>query len=365
MCPVRRDILKSWPDLISLDFITISEEGDGVMLPTFDGDVLFRPCLWGSSSMADNRPPLIVIVGPTGVGKTASAVALAGAVGGEIVSADAMQVYREMDIGTAKPSREEQERVTHHLIDVVRPDEAFDAARFVAHAQVVIEGLHRKAIPAFLVGGTGLYVKALTRGLFGAEGVETNRVVRERLRAEEERLGRQGLHERLSRVDPVAAARIHPNDLLRIVRALEVYESTGVPISDHHDRHGFSDSPYRVLKLGLRRERRQLYDRINQRVEDMVRGGLVEEVEGLFQRGYDRELKSMSAIGYRHVAAYLAGELTWNETLETLKRDTRRYAKRQMTWFGADPQIEWFEPTQIQEMGERIGSFLTRSGRES
>jgi tRNA dimethylallyltransferase len=293
------------------------------------------------------------------VGKTASAVALAGPLGGHIVSADAMQVYQGMDVGTAKPTRDEQALATHHLIDVVKPDEPFDAACFVSRARPVIERLDEKGVPIFIVGGTGLYIKALLHGLFDPGGNGHRKEVRERLEAEKKSLGPAVLYDRLCRVDPATGAKLHPNDIFRVIRALEVYESTGRPISVYHRQHGFSDRPYRVLKIGLYMDRQRLYERIDRRVEQMLGMGLLGEVQTLLNQGYGRELKSMSSIGYRHMAMYLRGELSWDDAVKTLKRDTRRYAKRQLTWFRADSEIKWVEPDQIEEKRQEIRSFLT------
>jgi tRNA dimethylallyltransferase len=303
---------------------------------------------------------IIIIAGPTCVGKTEVAMTLAEPLRGQIVSADAMQVYRYMDIGTAKPTQQEQARVRHHLIDVVDPDEPFSAARFKAAAEAVIAELHEKGHPAFVVGGTGLYIKALTQGLFRVQ--EGNGALRERLRAEAKDLGSPVLHQRLQDVDPEGAARIHPHDAYRIVRALEVLELTGKPLSEHHSAHGFSDDPYQVLKIGLFLDREMLYQRINQRVDRMLEAGFLKEVKGLFSLGYSPKLKSMKSIGYRHVAEYLEGHVTWDETVRRLKRDTRRYAKRQMAWFRADPEILWLQPSAIDIMSKKIDSFLTGAG---
>ena len=321
-----------------------------------------------------SRPSLVIISGPTCVGKTDVAIALAEPLGAEIISADAMQVYRYMDIGTAKPTEQQRSRVRHHLIDVVYPDEPFSAARFKTMAEVVIGDLHQKERPMFVVGGTGLYIKALTRGLFpGQEQVNTptlpsplkgeglgggDRLVRKRLRREAETLGLEALYRRLQKVDPVAAARIHPNDAYRIMRALEVYQVTGRPISHHHKTHGFRDVGYRTLKIGLTSDRNILYDRIDRRVDLMLASGLLEEVKWLLDQGYPSTLKSMRSIGYRHMADYLEGRTPWDETVRLFKRDTRRYAKRQLTWFRADPEILWTQPGQAGHMRRKIDSFL-------
>ncbi|UCD87325.1 MAG: tRNA (adenosine(37)-N6)-dimethylallyltransferase MiaA [Desulfobacterales bacterium] len=304
-------------------------------------------------------PPLIIISGPTGVGKTDVAVALAEPLGAEIISADAVQVYRHMDIGTAKPSQEQQARVRHHLIDVVDPDEPFNAALYKTMADAVIKNLYQKGRPIFVAGGTGLYIKALTRGLFPSEEQDSD--VRKGLRQEAETLGLERLYERLQQVDPVAAGRIHPNDTYRIIRAIEVYKVTGQPISQHQRVHGFGDVRYRMLRIGLTLDRNILYDYINRRVDHMLASGLLEEVRWLLGQGYPSTLKPMRSIGYRHMGDYLEGRVTWDETVRLFKRDTRRYAKRQYTWFKADPEIHWFEPGRIEDMRKRIDLFLTRS----
>ena len=302
------------------------------------------------------KPSLVIISGPTGVGKTDVAIALAAPLGAEIIGADAMQVYRYMNIGTAKPTEEQCARVRHHLIDVVRPDEPFNAVLFRAMADAAIRDLEQKGRPIFVVGGTGLYIKALTQGLFPAQ--QQNGAVRKSLENQAETLGLDALYQRLQGVDPVSAARIHPNDTYRIIRALEVHHVTGKPISYHQSVHGFRDFRYRTLKIGLTAKRNILYDRINMRVDLMLGSGLLEEVEWLLGHGYPSTLKSMRSIGYRHVSDHLEGRRSWDETVRLFKRDTRRYAKRQLTWFGADPEIHWLEPGQRDDMRKKIDSFL-------
>ena len=316
------------------------------------------PIFMQTAMINSKKPSLIVIAGPTCVGKTGTAIALAAPIGGEIVSADAMQVYKRMNIGTAKPTRHEQEQVKHHMVDVVEPDEPFSAARFKAMAETVIDKLYQKGIPVFVVGGTGLYIRALTKGLFKAKGV--NKWIRTKLKREADTFGIGMLYEQLQAVDPVAALKIHANDAYRIIRALEVYKSTDKPLSEHHREHGFSSAPYQLLKFGLYMDRNILYERINQRVEKMLAEGLLNEVKALLEQGYGPELKTMRSIGYRHMVDYLSGTLTWDNAVETLKRDTRRYAKRQFTWFRVDTEIEWMQPERIHEMSEKIDSFLTR-----
>lgn len=291
------------------------------------------------------------------MGKTDVAIALAEPLGAEIISADAMQVYRYMNIGTAKPTEQQRARVRHHLIDVVNPDEPFNAALFVTMADAVIRELDQKGRPIFVVGGTGLYIKTLTRGLFAAQ--EQDGVVRKRLKDEAETLGLEVLYQRLQKVDPVAAARIHSNDTYRIIRALEVHQATGQPISYHQRVHAFKDLRYRTLKIGLTADRNILYDRINRRVDLMLASGLLEEVKWLLDQGYPSTLKSMRSIGYRHMSDHLEGRTPWDEAVHLFKRDTRRYAKRQLTWFGADPEIQWVQPGEIDVMSRKIDSFLT------
>ena len=302
------------------------------------------------------RPALIIISGPTGVGKTQTAITVAESLGAEIISADAMQVYRHLDIGTAKPTVEQRRRVRHHLIDVVDPEQPFSAALFKTTAETVIQDLHQKGCPIFGVGGTGLYIKALTQGLFLAQ--EQDGAIRKRLRQEAETFGLQALYQRLQKVDPGASQRIHPNDTYRIIRALEVHQATGRPISYHQRNHGFRDVHYRTLHIALTLDRNVLYHRINKRVDLMLASGLVEEVRWLLDQGYSSTLKSMRSIGYRHVAGYLEGHVTWDKMVRLFKRDTRHYAKRQLTWFKTNPEIHWMEPGQVDVMRSKIGWFL-------
>jgi tRNA dimethylallyltransferase len=271
-----------------------------------------------------------------------------------------MQIYRWMDIGTAKPTLSEQARVRHHMIDIREPAESFDAAAFTEAARKVIRQLTEHGVLPFVVGGTGLYIKALLGGLFDAGA--SNPVVKKRLQAEAGVRGAPALHARLQRCDPAAAERLHPNDTARIVRALEVFEVTGTSIIRHQNGHRFRREPFRVLKIGLFMDRDALYARIDRRVDAMISGGLVEEVERLLHMGCDRSLKSMQAIGYRHIGEVLAGQKSLSDAVAELKRDTRRYAKRQMTWFRADAQIQWLHPGQIDTARALIASFVPAAG---
>ena len=300
---------------------------------------------------------MVVICGPTGVGKTTAAIEIARRFNGEIVGADAMQVYRRMEIGTAKPTAEEQALVRHHLIDVVEPDEPFDASRYCELARQAVAELHGRNLLPVVAGGTGLYIKALLYGVFQAAPPDPE--VRRRLQDEAASIGPQALHRRLADLDPQAAERIHPNDGFRIVRALETIEATGETITAHQQRHRFQDAPYRTFKIGLHLPRDVLYERIDSRVAAMLQAGFAQEVKELLAAGWDPALKSMQSLGYRHMIAYLQGRIQWEEAVRTMKRDHRRYAKRQLTWFRSDPEIIWCEPQQIMEMAGSIDGFLS------
>ncbi|MEN8243385.1 MAG: tRNA (adenosine(37)-N6)-dimethylallyltransferase MiaA [Thermodesulfobacteriota bacterium] len=305
-------------------------------------------------------PPAVVICGPTGIGKTSFAIDLARRFEGKIIGADSMQLYRHMDIGTAKPTPEEQAAVTHYMVNIVDPDKHFDAEMYADMAYAKVLALTEKRILPFIVGGTGLYIKALIHGLF--ESVKVDAGVRKRLKKEAEELGGPYLHARLKAVDPAAAGRIHTNDTYRIVRALEIFETTGRPISDTQEQHRFEPQRLQTVKIGLHMDREALYQRIDQRVDIMLDQGLLAEVKGLLEKEYSPDLKSMKSLGYRHMAAFLKNEVDWEETVRTLKRDTRRYAKRQMTWFKADPEIVWMGPDELEGAAAMIAAFKARCG---
>jgi tRNA dimethylallyltransferase len=284
---------------------------------------------------------LVVILGPTATGKSELAVRLAERFDGEIVNADSMQVYRGMEIGTAKPSMELRARVPHHLLDICDPDLNFSASDFRREAELAIADIAGRGKRIFVVGGTGLYIRALLQGL--ADSPSGAGSVRGELEEQARRDGNEALLRELAQADPETAARLHPNDRVRIVRALEVFRLTGRPISEQRSAHGFAGEHYRALKIGLAVERRELYERIERRVETMIAGGLVAEVAALLGRGFSPEAKALRSIGYRQICAYLAGEYGLAEAVPLIKRDTRRYAKRQLTWFGQDKEIIWVE----------------------
>lgn len=310
-------------------------------------------------SEATAKPKLIVICGPTGIGKTAAAIEVAETFAGEIINADSMQVYRSMNIGTAKPTAAEQARIPHHLVDVVDPVEDFDAARFSLQARKIVNDLTRRRVIPVVAGGTGLYIKAMLYGLFQTDPPDP--VVRRKIQAEADRIGTDAMHRRLKDIDPEAAAHIHPHDMFRIIRALETVATTGSSITDHHLRHGFRESPFRDLKIGLDMERKRLYERINSRVDAMIAAGLVEEVRQLLESGVDGGTKAMRALGYRHMVDFLYGRMPWEEAVRIMKRDTRRFAKRQLSWFRSDKDIEWCTPENISSLYPKIEAFLESS----
>jgi tRNA dimethylallyltransferase len=289
------------------------------------------------------EPPLIALVGPTAVGKTAVGIALAERIDGEIVSADAVAVYKKLDIGAAKPTREEQAQVPFHLLDVAAPDEDFTLADFERLADEAITKIRNREHVPLVVGGTGLYVRSVTATLT-VPNVPPQPAFRAALWAEVEEKGAPALHARLAESDPAAAAKILLNDAKRIIRALEVLEMTGQPMSSFHTPEGVRGVPRpNTTVLGLRMERAVLYRRIEARVDAMMAAGFVEEVQSLLAAGYSPEAKAMQSLGYRHIAQYLSGQSTLDMAIEELKRDTRRYAKRQISWFNADPQVVWLD----------------------
>ncbi len=289
-----------------------------------------------------DKKPFIILTGPTSVGKTALSIALAKAVNGEIISADSMQVYKHMDIGTAKITPEEMEGVPHYLISEFEPEEEFNVVKFQRYAKEYINRIHEKGKVPILVGGTGFYIQAVLYDIDFTEN-ETDTAYRNELEQLAAEKGSEYLHEQLRKTDPASAEAIHPNNTKRIIRALEYARLTGEQISVHNEAQRDKASPYQYCYFVLTKDRNKLYDTINQRVELMMEKGLLKEVEALKEQGYTRELVSMQGLGYKELLAYLEGECTLEEAVTLLKRDTRHYAKRQLTWFKREREVIWVD----------------------
>ena len=301
-----------------------------------------------------------MICSPTATGKTRLAMEMAQIAGGEIVSADSLQVYRYLDIGTAKPTSEERKKVVHHLIDVVNPDEEFNAALYVEQARAAIEKLAGEGKPVFVVGGTGLYIRALLGGMIATPPVDEN--IRNYYKDLCSSRGREYVFDLLQKRDPEAAAQVNPNDAVRVIRALEVLEQSGQSIIALRQQHLFADCPYDVLKIGLKVERDELKQRIGGRTQQMVDAGLVTEVRQLLERGYGEKLKALQSLGYKQVIEFIRGRYDWETSLSMINRDTWQYAKRQMTWFSADKAIAWFAPNQVDQVRKAVTSFWKEKG---
>ncbi len=285
---------------------------------------------------------LIIILGPTGVGKSATAIKLAKEFGSEIINCDSMQVYKAFNIGTDKIPPDKREGIPHHLLDIVDPSTQFTAADFVALALKAVTDIIKKKRLPLIVGGTGLYLKALIDGLF--PGGKSDPKIRQKLEKEAQKKGLESLRVKLMEVDPVYSQKIHINDKVRIIRALEVYLSTKKPFSEHFSHTKSSVEDFNIIKIGLKLERQELYKRIEQRTDKMFERGLIQEVENLLQTGIDENSPPFRALGYKHALQHLRKEISLEEAISFTKRDTRRYAKRQMTWFKKMKEIEWFSP---------------------
>ena len=307
--------------------------------------------------------PVIFIVGPTAVGKSRVAIPVAKALGTEILTADSTQVYRGMDVGTDKPRLEEREGVPHRLIDLVAPDEPFNAGLYRRAALREIARLHADGRVPLVVGGTGLYIRTLAYGLW--EGPPADWGLRRELLEEEAVHGDGYLWGRLEQVDPALAVTLHARDRNKIVRALEVAIRTGVPLSAWHERHQFQERPFRSIMIGLTMDRAVLYRRIDARVLREIDDGLLEETRALLGRGYDDTLGSMKALGYRQMAGYVKGRYEWDEAVRRLQRDTRHFAKRQLTWFRSDPAVHWLtigEDEAVEQIAQRVLAYLGTLG---
>lgn len=286
------------------------------------------------------KKPLVVIVGPTAVGKTKLSIELAKVLNGEIVSADSMQIYRYMDIGTAKPTVEERQGIPHHMIDVIDPGQEFSVAEYQRLATQTIDDIHSRGKLPIVVGGTGLYIKSLLYPMNFTDA-SYDPELRKELQLQAEIMGKEYLHSKLQAVDPKTAARLHPNDVRRVIRALEVYHLTGKPMSEYDQGLEQMDYKYNVAIIGLTMDRAKLYQRINQRVDEMMKNGLLDEVKRMLEMGYTRDMISMQGLGYKELMEYLEGRVSLEEAIEVLKRETRRYAKRQLTWFRAQKDMAW------------------------
>ena len=304
-----------------------------------------------------NKKPLIILTGPTSVGKTSLSISLAKAVDGEIISADSMQVYKYMDIGTAKVTKEEMGEVAHYLISEFEPDEEFSVVKFQQYARKYIKSIHERNKIPILVGGTGFYIQAVLYDIdFEANTSDSS------YRSELEQLatskGSEYLHELLKDVDPESGIAIHPNNTKRIIRALEYIKQTGEPISVHNEEQRKKESPYDYKYFVLNIDRNKLYDRINHRVNIMIENGLIDEVKRLIDMGYTKNMVSMQGLGYKEMIEYLEGECTLDEAIEKLKRDTRHYAKRQLTWFNREKDIVWVDKDKYSKESELIECLL-------
>ncbi len=306
---------------------------------------------------------IIVIAGPTATGKTAVSVELADRVDGEIISADSVQIYKYMDTGTAKPDENERKGIRHHLMDELYPDQEFNAAIFRKRAKLIISDITKRGKIPVVAGGTGLYIESLVKNI-RLPSAKPDNDYREQMKRIADIKGNEYLHGLLEKIDPVAAKRIHVNDLKRIIRALEVFESTRKTITSHEKDSIEKDSEYRYLQFGLRMEREKLYERIDKRVDIMIEQGLLEETRELVDMGYGG-CKPMQSLGYKEMMWYMEGKATFHEAIELIKRNTRRYAKRQMTWFRKVDELKWINVDvfkSVEDISENIIKDIACNG---
>lgn len=305
---------------------------------------------------------LIVIAGPTASGKTGLSIRLAKQLETEIVSADSMQIYRYMDIGSAKPSPQEMDGVPHHLIGVISPFEDFSVKQYTDLAKKAVADIQKKGKIPILAGGTGLFINSLIDNIIFTD-TDTDENIRRELNEFAEKNGNQALHQILEKIDPESAGKIHFNDRKRTVRAIEIYRTTGTPMSEHIKRSRLIPSPYDLCYIGLTMDRKALYQRIDLRVDRMLKQGLLDEVKKLTDMGLDDSFQSMQGIGYKEMIWYLEKKISFESAVETIKRESRRYAKRQLTWFRRDDRIHWFDAENENLFGqvmEMVGAFLNR-----
>ena len=306
----------------------------------------------------EKKKPLIILTGPTAVGKTALSVKLAKVINGSIISADSMQVYRGMDIGSAKVTKEEMGGIKHYLIDVLEPDEEFHVVRFQQMAKEAMAEIYQEGKIPILTGGTGFYIQSVLYDIDFTSQQE-DIAYRERLEQLAKEQGNEALHAMLQEVDPVSAEKIHANNVKRVIRALEFYEKTGMPISEHNEKEAAKESPYTFCYFVLKDDRQRLYDRIELRIDQMLEQGLVDEVRKLKEKGYHKEMVSMQGLGYKEILAWLDGEISYEEAVYILKRDTRHFAKRQLTWFRREKDVIWVDKDKFNYDDDRILSFMT------
>lgn len=309
------------------------------------------------------KQPLIIITGPTASGKTALSVELAKRIGGEIISADSMQVYRHMDVGSAKITKEEMDGVPHHLIDVLEPQEAFNVVVFQEMAKKAMRDIYERGHIPIIAGGTGFYIQALLNDIDFTEN-DGDMEYRQKLEEMAKEQGPQVLHEMLKRVDPPSAEAIHANNVKRVIRALEFYEKTGKRISEHNEEERQKESPYNFAYYVLNMERSRLYERIDLRVDKMLKDGLEEEVKNLKAMGCTRDMVSMQGLGYKEILDYLNGGLSLQEAVYILKRDTRHFAKRQLTWFKREKEVTWIEQENFGFDREKILDWMVNDLKE-
>lgn len=303
------------------------------------------------------KQPLIILTGPTAVGKTALSIGLAKAIDGEIISADSMQVYRGMDIGTAKIHPEEMQGVPHHLIDILSPQEAFHVADFQKRCKHCMQEIYQRNKIPILVGGTGFYIQAVLYDIQFPE-TEADESYRKQLEQEAKTKGAAVLHQKLAEVDPEAAGQIHPNNVKRVIRALEYYQQTGRQISMHNEEERSKDSPYHFAYYVLNLPREVLYDRINKRVEQMRQEGLEAEVRRLLEEGCRRGMVSMQGLGYKEMIQSIQGEISIEEAYDKIKQETRHFAKRQLTWFRREREVSWIQKEQYADEGEILDFWV-------
>lgn len=309
-----------------------------------------------------NNRPLIILTGPTAVGKTALSIGLAKAVDGEIISADSMQVYRKMNIGTAKIQQSEMQGVRHHLIDILDPGEDFNVVLFKKYALEAMKDIYSRGKIPVVVGGTGFYIQALLYDI-NFEDNDNDMSYREELQTLAAEHGNSYIHDMLAGVDPESAEKIHENNVKRVIRALEFYKKTGTKISEHNEAESQKESPYNFEYFVLNYDRQKLYDRIDRRIDIMLEDGLLDEVKSLVDEGYSRDLVSMQGLGYKEMIDYIQERYTLDEAVYTLKRDTRHFAKRQVTWFKREKQVTWVNKNEFDSEAD-ILSFMIERLRE-